>query len=207
MDAEWERLSDPGWILISREAVVGLGKDPSTRARASPALLEAMGKQPDAEVYIAQIDAFHQVHCLNAIRKHAYWDVYFREEYGAYDDRTPDNMHWTHVSHCFDILYQNLACTASADIITGIWMEGLQHPMPDFDVRKQCGSIDTLLEWSYAREVPREFEYLMELPTAGEAGTVWSPPLELFHALGVEYLAGVVVDHEVPDRKHWYSSW
>jgi hypothetical protein len=207
MDAEWERLSDPGWILISREDVLALGKDPSTRARASSTLLEAMGKEPDAEIYIAQIDAFHQVHCLNAIRKHAYWDVYFREDYGAYDDHTPDKMHWTHLSHCFDMLYQNLACIASADIITGIWMEGQSHPMPDFNVRKQCGSIDTLLEWSYAHEVPRELEHLMKLPSAEEVGMLWSAPLELFRALGVEYPKGVVVDHEVPDRRYYYSSW
>lgn len=184
-----------------------MGKDPSTRARPSPTLLAAMGFKPNAEMYIAQIDAFHQVHCLNAIRKHAYWDVYYRPDYGAYDAHTPEGMHWTHLSHCFDMLYQNLVCTASADIITGIWMEGIQHPMPDFNVRKQCSNIEGLLDWSYAHEVPKEMEHMMVLPKSEEIQTLFPAPLELYRAVGRKYPKGVVVDHVVPDRKYWYSSW
>jgi len=49
-------------------------------------------------------------------------------------------------------------------------MKDQQHPMPDFDVRKQYGNIDALLEWRYTHEVPRELEHLMKLPSAEEGG-------------------------------------
>jgi hypothetical protein len=106
-----------------RTDVLSLGKGPSTRARAPKTLLAAMNLSPNSEIYFAQIGAFHQAHCLNALCQHAYRDVYFLPNYGPYDAHNADEMHWMHLTHCIDMLYQNLKCIANADIITGVWME------------------------------------------------------------------------------------
>jgi len=47
----------------------------------------------------------------------------------------------------------------------------------------------------------------MKLPSMEDGGMLWPAPLELFRAVGEAYPKGVVVDHEVPDRRYYYSSW
>jgi IS30 family transposase len=71
-------------MLLTRYEVIH--KTSSTRSRASPALLSAMNLDPFFELYFGQIDASHQFHCLNIIRNHPYWDSYYAEAYGSWDN-------------------------------------------------------------------------------------------------------------------------
>jgi hypothetical protein len=209
LDDEYTRLSNGGDILITRADVLGLGRDPSTRARASPSLLSAMNLPPSSELYFAQLDGFHQIHCLDMLRRHIYWDVYYAPKYGRYDSHTPHELHWTHVSHCLNVLFENLKCNADANIITSVWMEGQGYPYPDFDVVKKCGDFEGLLDWSLERSVPESLVEMMRMPVLGEEGweRVVKAPEELYRAKGVEFPEEYVVDHEVGEREFWYSSW
>lgn len=122
VDREWDRIAPAAWLLFSRADIIQLGKDPTTRAKASPELLVAMGHTADAELYLGWVDAFHQTHCLNVLRKHTYWDYYYSSIYGNWSQA--QELHWTHISHCLDIIRQNLQCNANADAITMVWREG-----------------------------------------------------------------------------------
>jgi hypothetical protein len=167
-----------------------------------------MNINPTSELYFAQIDAFHQLHCLNVLRKHSYWNVYFEPNYGPYDSHNAHELHWTHLSHCIDMLYQNLKCNANSDIITSVWMVGQEYPYPDFGIEKKCGDFEGLLGWSQAREVPKELvDEGMKMPENSGFGMIYPAPLELYAAKGVEVPEEYLKDHEVPDREHWYSSW
>lgn len=55
--------------------------------------------------------------------------------------------HWTHMSHCVDMLMQNLMCQGSADAFTFNWMEGQQLPFPDFYMNRQCRDFETIVQW------------------------------------------------------------
>jgi hypothetical protein len=79
--------------------------------------------------------------------------------------------------------------------------------MTDFGIEKKCGGFEALLGWSYKHEVPRELEDLMAMPASEKVETLFLAPLELYMALEMGFLEGVVVDREVPERKNWYSSW
>lgn len=106
------------------------------------------------------------------------------------------------------MLYQNLKCNANADVITTVWMEGQGYSYPDFGIEKKCGDFEGLLRWSHGHEVPRELvDEGIKMPVDGDLGMVYPAPVELYAAKGVEIPEEYVQDHEVPERKHWCSSW
>jgi hypothetical protein len=65
VDAAWNYIAADASpiITISREEAIRLGRDPDVIVKAP----EDWGMGNDA--YPAQIDAFHEVHCLNMLRK------------------------------------------------------------------------------------------------------------------------------------------
>lgn len=204
-DAAWDFTTFGPWILITRDDVIRLGFDPSTRAKASTTVTTAYPK--DADMYFSFIDAFHQTHCLDMIRRHSYWFHYYEGHYGSWDHA--HETHWTHISHCFNILLQGLKCTASPEVMTAVWMEGQEAPFPDFNVNKKCGNFEGLVEWQSKRIIPKELydQGLIVKPPEEDIKTLFQAPPELYMMKNVDYPEGYVFDHEVPEHKDWYSSW
>jgi hypothetical protein len=93
VDGAWSRIADVGRLLITEEDVVGLGKDPKSASKAPEKLLRAMGREHEGDLYEVQIDVFHQLHCLNEIRKHVYWDYYATRNWGGHDNPSPHTPH------------------------------------------------------------------------------------------------------------------
>jgi hypothetical protein len=99
---------------------------------------------PDA--YFAQVEVFHQIHCLNELRKEVFRDYY-------YDQAEADERRLSHKMHCIHMLLQVLMCSADVGIITHNWVhsEKLQEPktrpFPDFNVVKKCRDFDAILDW------------------------------------------------------------
>ncbi|KAG5930862.1 hypothetical protein E4U53_002093 [Claviceps sorghi] len=138
VDAAWESIAEQLPHAISRSDVLRLGKDPDRTAKWPP----EWGFGPDA--YIAELDIVHTVHCLNAVRRDVHWRHYFGRRYP--DGRFPA-MHRTHTDHCIYMILQNLMCSATADMVTNVWVEGQLHPFPDFNVRKKCRDHGALVDW------------------------------------------------------------
>ena len=93
-----------------------VGKDPTIAA-----------KYPDeyglgSDAYIVEIDVFHQIHCLNTLRKEINFEYYFGDQYP--DRKNLPKFHKIHISHCLYLLLQNLMCQANVDVITHKWVEG-----------------------------------------------------------------------------------
>ncbi|CEJ86531.1 hypothetical protein VHEMI04131 [[Torrubiella] hemipterigena] len=77
VDAAWDYISGEEFqvITVSASDVLLSGKDPSTTIQA-PA---SWGDGPGA--YIAQVEVFHQIHCLNELRKEMHRDYYYNKEH------------------------------------------------------------------------------------------------------------------------------
>lgn len=149
VDAAWDNLATEGFELItvssSDLARAGISATSSVKAPMS------WGRGSDA--YIAQIDVFHQIHCLNELRKEIHYDYYYKPGYG---DRPPP-QHMIHKKHCIHILLQNIMCHADVDIVAHNWVhygnihqEGRPYaePLADFSIVKQCRRFDRLLAWA-----------------------------------------------------------
>ena len=70
-DKLWDELELRRTIVISREEIRKLGKDPEESAKFEN---DYWGLGDDA--YMAQVDVFHQLHCLNNLRKLVYPEYY-----------------------------------------------------------------------------------------------------------------------------------
>lgn len=127
VDAAWYKISDMKPIAIKRQAVVALGKDASKAAKWP----ESLSFGPD--LYIGRLDVFHQIHCLDALRREVHFDYYYCKKFpGGY--QSSDALHKTHLSHCISLLLQNGMCSASVDVYTHLWTDTHAAAQPDFNI-------------------------------------------------------------------------
>ncbi|RAL17387.1 oxidase ustYa family protein [Aspergillus homomorphus CBS 101889] len=159
VDAAWNRLANINPITISRDDVVKLGRDPEQAAKWP----ESFGF--GSEAYIGRIDVFHQIHCLDWLRREAYFDHYYGKKWPP--GTPPSDMHRTHISHCIYLLLQNLMCTANVDIYTHYWADAQLNAFPDFSVNHQCRDFDAVLRWQEENSVNvDEFAAIRKPPDA-----------------------------------------
>ncbi|KAE9375973.1 hypothetical protein N431DRAFT_404073 [Stipitochalara longipes BDJ] len=145
VDEAWHRIANTNTIVLSTEDVEKLGFNSSRTARYPPEL----GFGLDA--HIGRIDVFHQLHCLNEIRKDVNFDHYFGHKYGNRSN-VPE-IHKLHTSHCIYLLMQNIMCNANVDIYMSYWVDVQNIPFPDFSINHQCRSFDALLFWQEANSL------------------------------------------------------
>ena len=145
VDAIWETLYEPKDVFpITREDVIGLGKDPETAVKFDN---EYWGLGED--MYMAAFDMLHKTHCLNELRKMTF------EDYG---ERTPvkkrhSRLWWVHLRHCVDMLMQDQLCHADADIITFQWADTQNYPWADMSINRKCRNWDQIFQWGRSRYV------------------------------------------------------
>jgi hypothetical protein len=161
---------------------VKLGRDPDIIVKAPfdwgfgddayPAQVSILNGHASSCPDDSQVDAFHEIHCLNQLRKEMvshhcflmpladmwsqYWDHYYRPTFGG-----PENANYLHIRHkrhCLRIVLRTLMCTADVDIVTHNWRRGSYRPIADFDNPRQCRNFENLLEWNMKHAVPDDME-------------------------------------------------
>ncbi|KAL3417154.1 hypothetical protein PVAG01_11154 [Phlyctema vagabunda] len=153
VDLAWKRLANICPIPLTREDVMKVGKDPKQAAKWP----ESFGFGPDA--YIGRVDVFHQIHCLDTLRREAYFDHYYGKKW-PHGTPTSD-LHQTHVSHCIYLLLQNLMCTGNVDIYTHFWADAQYNAFPDFNLNHKCRDFEAILKWQEDNSVDvKEFEVI-----------------------------------------------
>jgi Mycotoxin biosynthesis protein UstYa len=152
VDAAWERISDTHALVIRREELIRMGRDP---AEQWPWPKE-YGYGEDA--YMGLLDVFHQLHCLNELRMAAYPDYYYQatDEHAQHPHEGAGKVHFTrggHNLHCQYALLQFILCHADVSVITFNYVEGIRGPMADFSINHQCRDFDSLLQWKLDHQV------------------------------------------------------
>lgn len=160
VDQAWERISDELIFGITHDDVLRIGKDPQRAIRFNPAW--GLGE----DLYMAEVDVFHQIHCLNMLRKALVtnYDYYWGRRWGF----APPLDFRTHLRHCTSVLLQGLMCHADAEVITHEWREDQPWPFPDFGVVKQCRDFDAFLDWARGADIEESHRrYLEYRPPSG----------------------------------------
>ncbi|EQL01721.1 hypothetical protein OCS_02574 [Ophiocordyceps sinensis CO18] len=139
VDAAWRQLGDTRLFPLTREEVLSIGKNPEDIVR----FPQSFGL---GEAYAGRLEVFHQVHCLDALRREAYFGHYYSKAYpNGWNDTS--EMHRIHLSHCVEYLLSSILCQASTDIYTHVWTDGVPHPFPDFHNNRKCRDYDTIKRW------------------------------------------------------------
>jgi hypothetical protein len=100
--------------------------------------------------YRVGLEVFHQLHCLNMIRKASYPE--YQDEYEHGDFGVPREQLRGHLDHCIEMLRMNLMCHADIGVITfhefpekGLW--------PDFSSWHVCRDYDAIRDWAVQHTV------------------------------------------------------
>ncbi|PPJ55268.1 hypothetical protein CBER1_04282 [Cercospora berteroae] len=142
-DQAWEDLigGEANRIFVSKEDWIKTGLNPEVGA-------QWVG-DPTGQTYMAEINVFHLIHCLDMIRRGAFIDYY---EFA----RPINPLYWSHFYHCLDMLRQELMCTASLDLSPLVWSEHQRLPFPYFTIDRQCRRWDDILRYRNERQMTKE---------------------------------------------------
>lgn len=109
---------------------------------------------------IAGVEVFHQLHCVDLLRKGSHWDYeYYRDRdiavAAAGGRKGPfagsEERGRIHFSHCLDMIRQRIMCMADTELIGQVWVEDEVTIM--FSAQKKCRNYDDIRSWVVANQV------------------------------------------------------
>ncbi|KAH7904333.1 hypothetical protein BJ138DRAFT_1166726 [Hygrophoropsis aurantiaca] len=166
IDAAWARIShDVRPTRMTVEELIRAGETDSPSRVKYP-------KKYGGGVMVS-LEATHQMHCLNMLRK-ASWMEYYRPIEPSFQD-TPEVVRM-HLDHCVEMLRQNVMCSADVTMITWDWVKDHTSPYPNFNNRHQCRNFEKILDWTteHAVHIPKSevtrFEDTVDLPAPFDHG-------------------------------------
>jgi hypothetical protein len=128
IDAAWNVLYKGYWVdLTGDEATSVIGK----------------AKALEDGFYITGLDMFHQLHCVDHLRRTL-------NEY--YDGRESPSTPRVHVDHCIDQLRQNVMCHADMTPRVFVEPDNLLSKTPDDAAIHTCRNWEKLQKWAAERE-------------------------------------------------------
>ncbi|KAK4444366.1 hypothetical protein QBC34DRAFT_360343 [Podospora aff. communis PSN243] len=131
IDEAWEEITAGRYFLITAEE--------ATDAFGSASDLYWNDKVGG---YMAGIDMFHALHCLNRLRQ-AFWPDY-------YPQSTHHNT-YIHREHCIDHIRQMLMCHGDMTLIPTEWTGFLGRNYVNSDVPHTCRNFGKLRDWVVSR--------------------------------------------------------
>ncbi|KAF8533201.1 hypothetical protein BDD12DRAFT_866480 [Trichophaea hybrida] len=126
-DKAWEDLYDFG---ISRIPASAAGK----------LVNKTVPISRDPDYYVVELDVFHQLHCLNMIRKRLWSNETFSADH--------ELMGIEHLSHCIDSLRQSLMCSSDISPLTWVWDEKAKEAKEIMEVQHTCRDFGKIQEWA-----------------------------------------------------------
>ncbi|KAH8889433.1 hypothetical protein GQ53DRAFT_652198 [Thozetella sp. PMI_491] len=130
--------------------------------------------QPGTDNYIIQLEVFHQLHCLNDIRKAFYperWPKKWPHNKDGSINR--NDMQWRHWEHCIDILRGTIMCNADVTPISWRFNVPVGEVLgPHLETTHTCRNFTKIVEWAREHEAvglrqvltPEERRELLENP-------------------------------------------
>ncbi|KAM0806640.1 putative Tat pathway signal sequence [Seiridium cardinale] len=136
-EAAWRRLWQMGDIVIKTSELKAINKTD-----------QASLYNPDINGIAANLEVFHQLHCLHMIRAYTYLEYYTEDELPVDFQDVDDAYRREHVDHCISTL--RLAITCASDVTPILLTRDPSNPLsvlPDFRTSHTCRNFDVLQEW------------------------------------------------------------
>ncbi|KAF5328206.1 hypothetical protein D9619_013399 [Psilocybe cf. subviscida] len=129
---------------------VGFQRIPKSDAARLPNKTAPIPGDPEG-FYITELDVFHQLHCLNFIRKALHPNYYPAQRLG-----TPENN--LHVSHCVDSIRQSLMCSADISTVVWQWDAAQQNNTFQGEIAHKCRNFGMIQDWARERAIPSHYD-------------------------------------------------
>ncbi|KAJ3722012.1 hypothetical protein F5878DRAFT_70349 [Lentinula raphanica] len=134
VDAAWDGLYEFALNKVPREEAILMPN------RTYPILGEE-------DHYMIALDVFHQLHCLNEMRKAMYPEYY---------PITGEGIHTPHMQHCISSLRQSITCSSDITPIVWQWSNKSQAAKERSDVVHTCRDFEKIKDWAHDHFVPRQ---------------------------------------------------
>ncbi|KIM92484.1 hypothetical protein OIDMADRAFT_139587, partial [Oidiodendron maius Zn] len=131
------------------ELYAGLGIQIISKEEASllPQKTTPVPGYPDQ--YPILLQAFHEMHCVNALRKTLYPEVYGTV---IFSDGTKNMAKLHHLEHCVDLLRETIMCVADTSVGFFIPASNGHGLEDDSRVKRVCRKYENLQEWAKKRQ-------------------------------------------------------
>ncbi|KAF2245941.1 hypothetical protein BU26DRAFT_607235 [Trematosphaeria pertusa] len=140
---------DELWTDLYRYMPVRVPKTEAHRLPNKTAHLTVDGWEED---YMVGIDVFHQLHCLNVLRR-SFYPQRYRGMGMWHPNGTLNMLGWVHIDHCIESLRQSLQCSADIAPIPFTWMPERKYMLLRMDTYHRCRDFDALHAWTRERQV------------------------------------------------------
>ncbi|KAE8147735.1 hypothetical protein BDV25DRAFT_168922 [Aspergillus avenaceus] len=105
--------------------------------------------------YPANIEGLHHLHCLNLLRQSLYYNYDYYREKGDGAFVNEDFIVKRHVSHCLDIIRQQLMCTVDIGVLGQVWVhKDKPTPFVDFNTEHKCRNYEAIRQWAEHHQLP-----------------------------------------------------
>ncbi|KAH8592567.1 hypothetical protein B0O99DRAFT_517225, partial [Bisporella sp. PMI_857] len=125
------------------------GSEDAQKSTAYPLDTAVKMKDTDNQGYMASLEIFHQIHCLDMIRKFVHFDYYKKHD----EKWAKGQLLVQHADHCIDMLREVLNCRSDTGLVMYHWVKGYEDPIPDFSTVHTCRDPEEALHWTKARAV------------------------------------------------------
>ncbi|KAK0755807.1 hypothetical protein N5P37_011681 [Trichoderma harzianum] len=98
--------------------------------------------------YMAGIDMFHALHCLNRLRQ-SFWPEYYPPS--THPNTIIHQGFACHLEHCIDHIRQMLMCSGDMTLIPTEWTDYLERNYVNSDVPHTCRNFAKLRDWVVSR--------------------------------------------------------
>ncbi|KAK7044215.1 hypothetical protein VNI00_007937 [Paramarasmius palmivorus] len=105
----------------------------------------------DEEHYVAELDVFHNLHCLNMVRKAL--DPAYYTDWNIAENKESAK----HVSHCLDWVRQSIMCHADTSVIVWQWEDWANETIVKGDVAHTCRNFEKIRDWAKERTLGVKF--------------------------------------------------
>jgi len=144
VDKAWHNITETGYFGLPEEAWKSF----------NPHLEEGV-KLPNGQ-YLATLDVYHKLHCLDILRRAVHFN-YYHDKYPAFINHTDATIN-EHLGHCIEILRINVMCEADVTVMTYNWVENRPEPMPYFDTVHTCRKWERISEWMDMADLSHQFQ-------------------------------------------------
>uniref|UniRef100_A0A0W0FDA5 Tat pathway signal sequence n=1 Tax=Moniliophthora roreri TaxID=221103 RepID=A0A0W0FDA5_MONRR len=100
----------------------------------------------DPDHYVVALDVYHQLHCLNLIRKAFHSDYYHKLHAGHVVH--PRLSEEEHITHCIEHLRQSIICASDVSTIVWHWNSEKNMTIGRSGVPHTCKNFDKISEWA-----------------------------------------------------------
>ncbi|SMR64022.1 unnamed protein product [Zymoseptoria tritici ST99CH_3D1] len=121
----------------------------------------------------ANVEGLHHLHCANLVRQALYYNIDYYRDLGTGAFQNEPHIVQKHVSHCLDVIRQQLMCTVDIGVLGQVWFQpgdsDVPEPFVDFNTKHVCRNFDAIRQWAEERQMPEEVpDDLIQPPEPGD---------------------------------------